>query len=203
MKRAKAFLLLLLLLFFFTQPIQAKTQLIFLIDVSASIDILEYHQIHLALQAAKLPEKLRSGTVVIVEWSTGPVLVGQDSFENFENLLKKYWQNGRTSSGSTGVGYALNFVMQEIFDPTAHEHYVILITDGDNNSGPHPLETNYRTWSIINKVNTSVIVIDNEDWLVQYYQPLRIGFKSLIIHAKDFDQLKTSLQLLVNSIFAK
>lgn len=181
----------------------AKTQVIFLIDASASVDNREYAQIHLALRSMKLPQNLKQGTVHFVEWSTGPLLVASGNLNEFSKVLEEYWQKGRQMSGSTAVGYALNFVMQEVFDPSALEHYVILITDGDNNFGPSPLETNYRTWSIINKVNTSIVVIDDLDWLVQYYQPLKIGFKSLVVHARNFNELEATLQLLINSIFGK
>ncbi len=181
----------------------AKTQVIFLIDASASVDNREYAQIHLALRSIKLPQNLKQGTVHFVEWSTGPLLVASGNLNEFSKVLEQYWQKGRQMSGSTAVGYALNFVMQEVFDPSALEHYVILITDGDNNFGPSPLETNYRTWSIINKVNTSIVVIDDLDWLVQYYQPLKIGFKSLVVHARNFNELEATLQLLINSIFGK
>jgi len=193
------------LLFLALIPIQchARIQVIFLIDASASVDDREYAQIHLALRSIQLPENIKNGTVHFVEWSTSPLPVANGELKNFQQVVQQYWEKGRQMSGSTAVGHVLNFVMQEVYDPAASSHYVILITDGDNNSGPSPLETNYRTWSIINKVNTSVIVIDDLDFLVRYYEPLRIGFKSLIVHAKTYDQLESALQLLVNSIFTK
>ena len=195
--------LLFLLLLIPTTTSYAKTQIVFLIDSSGSIDEREYNQIYLALKNIQLPETLKDGTVEIILWSTEPMSLSKGHISEFNKVIDKFWERGRIMSGATAVGYALNYMMNNAFDHSASEHYVILITDGDNNLGPSPLETNYRTWSIINKVNTSVIVIDDEDWLVKYYQPLKIGFKSLIVHAKNFDQLNAALQLLMNSIFTK
>lgn len=192
-----------LFLLLYPTGLNAKTQVIFLIDASSSIDDREFAQINLALQNLQLPENIKNGSVHFIQWSTEPLQTAYGELSNFSKITRDFWENGRQMSGGTAVGHALNFVMQEVYDPTATEHYVILITDGDNNVGPSPLETNYRSWSILKKVNTSILVIDDQDWLVNYYQPLRIGFKSLIVHAKDFDQLSSVLQLLVNSIFTK
>jgi hypothetical protein len=202
MQLLKKFLFL-LLLSIGAVPAIAQTQVIFLIDGSGSVDINEYLQIHRALQQLQLPPNLRKGHVHFVEWATGPIPVVDGPLDDFKNVVQRYFEKGRQVGGATGVGYALNFVMQEVYDPKYQSHYVIIITDGDNNIGPSPLETNYRSWSIINKVNTSIIIIDDNQWLLQYYAPLKIGSNSLIVHARDYNELQEQLQNLVNSIFTK
>lgn len=180
-----------------------KKQIVIAIDVSASVDHSEYEKIKNALQKISIEfEKFLFDKTIdlhIYEWSTS--ISSSHNKENAMETLKSYLNSERSSYGLTSVTRAVLYFMNEIYNKNNKETIFLLITDGINNEGPEIENLRYIQWSILNKIKTFVIVIENEDQLFDYYRMhFSRGNNTIIFNSKNFDTLYDNLKIIFNNI---
>ncbi|MCS7317489.1 MAG: VWA domain-containing protein [Candidatus Dojkabacteria bacterium] len=179
-----------------------KIHISFAVDVSGSVSTLEYNEIKNAFidindYVKNLKLKNREKRISIYEWSTD---VSSYYISDDFSAIEKYIKSERSSYGSTAVGRALMFFMNILFDKSYRENILIIITDGINNEGPSIKDTNFVSWSIVNKVKIFIILIENEDILYPNYKENFDRSDNVIFIVKNFEDLKDRMRTIMKFI---
>ncbi len=190
---------------------QVDLALILAVDVSASVDEVEYHLQNQGLaraitsrEAITLIQQCHFGriAIMVVQWSSRqsqsvvvPWTIVSDEATAYP-VARAISAAPRQSAGATSISALIDFGMFQFFRApiTAPRHVIDISTDGVNNDGERPRFPRGRAIAVGVTINGLTILNDVNNLDIYFRQYIAAGPNNFVMKADDYEAYRTAIK---------